>query len=110
MPGSGHLQRTEQIVQDASAAYRRRTPREFNGKAGHVHLLASFPPTAANSRLVNALNGMSSRYPRQEFRACAGGILRRVGRRRPFTLSCASTSDNNALSDLPTSGRLDHPV
>jgi putative transposase len=33
----------------------------------HVHLLVNFPPTAAISRLVNNLKGVSSRRLRQEF-------------------------------------------
>ena len=41
--------------------------REFNGRAGHVHLLVNFPPTIAISRLVNSLQGVSSRGLRQEF-------------------------------------------
>lgn len=41
--------------------------REFNGEADHVRLLVNFPPTAAVSRLVNSLKGMSSRRMRQEF-------------------------------------------
>jgi hypothetical protein len=40
---------------------------EFNGQANHVHLLVSFPPALALSRLVNSLKGVSSRRLRQEF-------------------------------------------
>lgn len=34
---------------------------EFNGETDHVHLLVSFPPKVAVSRLVNSLKGASSR-------------------------------------------------
>ena len=40
---------------------------EFNGENTHVHLLVSFPPKVALSRLVNSLKGVSSRRMRQEF-------------------------------------------
>ncbi len=33
----------------------------------HVHVLVNLPPTAAISRLVNSLEGVSSRRLRQEF-------------------------------------------
>ena len=39
----------------------------FSGEASHVHLLVHFSPTVALSRLVNSLNGLSSRRLRQEF-------------------------------------------
>ena len=39
----------------------------FNSESNHVHLLVSFPPTVAVSRLVNTLKGVSSRRLRQEF-------------------------------------------
>lgn len=40
---------------------------EFSGEAEHVHLLVSFPPTVAISRLVNSLKDVSSRRLRREF-------------------------------------------
>ena len=40
---------------------------EFNGEPGHVHLLVSFPPEAALSRLASSLKGVSSRRLRQDF-------------------------------------------
>jgi putative transposase len=40
---------------------------EFNGQGKHVHLLVSFPPKVALSRLVDSLKGASSRRMRQEF-------------------------------------------
>jgi putative transposase len=40
---------------------------EFNGQGKHVHLLVSFPPKVALSRLVDSLKGVSSRRMRQEF-------------------------------------------
>ena len=40
---------------------------EYNGEAEHVHLLLTHPPTVQLSRLVNSLEGVSSRRLRQEF-------------------------------------------
>ena len=40
---------------------------EFNGEPDHVHLLVHDPPSAAISRLVNSLKGVSARRLRQEF-------------------------------------------
>ncbi|MFT4976245.1 MAG: putative transposase [Myxococcota bacterium] len=37
---------------------------EFNGEDDHVHLLVSYPPKVALSRLVNSLKGVSSRRVR----------------------------------------------
>jgi len=37
---------------------------EFNGENDHVHLLISYPPKVAISRLVNSLKGVSSRHVR----------------------------------------------
>jgi putative transposase len=41
--------------------------REFNGKAGHVHLIVDYPPEAAVSALVNSLKEVSARRLRSEF-------------------------------------------
>ena len=38
---------------------------EMNGEDDHVHLLVTYPPTVALSRLVNSLKGVSSRMLRQ---------------------------------------------
>ena len=65
---------------------------EFNGEPECVHLLVNFPPTVAISRLVNSLNGVSSRRLRQESpdlrqsllageTAVIRVVLRRLGRR-----------------------------
>jgi putative transposase len=40
---------------------------EFNGEANHVHLLVNFPLKVALSKLVNSLEGVSSRRLRHEF-------------------------------------------
>ena len=40
---------------------------EFNGETNHVHLLVTFPPKVALSRLVNSMKGVTSRRLRQEF-------------------------------------------
>ncbi|WP_433512021.1 IS200/IS605 family transposase [Nonomuraea sp. CA-143628] len=40
---------------------------EFNGEDNHVHLLVTFPPKVALSKLVNSLKGVASRRMRQEF-------------------------------------------
>ena len=37
---------------------------EFNGEDDHVHLLVSYPPKVALSKLVNSLKGVSSRRVR----------------------------------------------
>ena len=34
---------------------------EFDGEAGHVHLLVNYPPTVSLSKLINSLKGASSR-------------------------------------------------
>jgi putative transposase len=47
--------------------------REFNGETDHVHLLVHYPPAVALSKLANSLDGVSSRYLRQEH----GAHLRR---------------------------------
>ena len=39
---------------------------EFNGEDDHVHLLIEFPSTIQLFRLVNSLNGVSSRRLRQK--------------------------------------------
>jgi putative transposase len=39
---------------------------EFNSVTNHVHLLVNFPPKAAVTKIVNSLNGVSSRRLRQE--------------------------------------------
>jgi putative transposase len=44
---------------------------EFNGEPSHVHLLVSFSPKVAVSRLVNSPTGVSSRRMRREFPALA---------------------------------------
>ena len=71
---------------------------EFDGEANHVHLLVTFPPKVALSRmLVNSLKGVSSRRLRQEFpdlarhywraqRLWSGLLLRRLGRRAPLSI------------------------
>jgi putative transposase len=61
-----HLERMEEIMRDVCADFGAEL-REFNGEAEHVHLLVTFPPTVAISRLVNSLKGVSSRRLRQEF-------------------------------------------
>jgi len=38
---------------------------EFNGEADHVHLLVTYPPKVALSKLVNSLKGASSRRMKQ---------------------------------------------
>ena len=40
---------------------------EFDGEDDHVHLLVSYPPKVAISKLVNSLKGVSSRSLRREF-------------------------------------------
>ena len=40
---------------------------EFNGESDHVHLLVSYPPKIAISKLVAHFKGISSRQLRQSF-------------------------------------------
>ena len=61
-----HLDCLEEIMRDVCADFGAELA-EFNADADHVHLLASFPPKAAVSRLASSLNGVSSRPMRQEF-------------------------------------------
>jgi putative transposase len=63
---AAHLERIEEIMRDVCADFGCELA-EFNGQAEYVHLLVNFPPTAAISRLVNSLKGVSSRRLRQEF-------------------------------------------
>jgi len=39
---------------------------EFEGEINHVHLLVEYPPKIAISKLVNSLNGVSSRLIRKK--------------------------------------------
>jgi putative transposase len=52
----------EQVCQDFEAALE-----EFDGEDDHVHLLVTYPPKLALSRLVNSLKGVSSRLLRKQF-------------------------------------------
>ncbi|MFI7148493.1 IS200/IS605 family transposase [Nonomuraea sp. NPDC050022] len=61
-----HLTRMEEIMRDVCADFATEL-REFNGGHDHVHLLVTFPPKIALSKLVNSLKGVSSRRMRQEF-------------------------------------------
>ena len=65
-----HLDRLEQIMSAVCADFECELV-EFNGESNHVHLLVTFPPKVAISRLVNSLKGVSSRRLRQEFPALA---------------------------------------
>jgi putative transposase len=64
--GPAHLERMAEIMRDVCADFGAELA-EFNGQPEHVHLLVTFPPTMAISRLVNSLKGVSSRRLRQEF-------------------------------------------
>jgi putative transposase len=61
-----HLTRLEEVMRDVCADFEVQLE-EFNGESNHVHLLVSFPPKVALSKLVNSLKGVSSRRMRQEF-------------------------------------------
>src|ERR1700726_1571031 len=63
---SQHLGRTEEIMRAVCADFETGLA-GFNGKTSHLHLLVTFPPKLALSRLVNSLKGVSSRRLRQEF-------------------------------------------
>ena len=59
--------------------------REFNGAADHVRLLASYPPKAAVSALVNSLTGVSARRLRagRVNRGAPLGIIRQYIEQQP---------------------------
>ncbi len=61
-----HPRRMEESMREVCADFETELT-EFNGEAGHVHLLVDFPPKVATSKLVNSLKGVSSRRLRQEF-------------------------------------------
>ncbi|MFE2140283.1 IS200/IS605 family transposase [Streptomyces sp. NPDC059456] len=61
-----HLARMEEIMRAVCADFETELT-EFNGETNHVHLLVSFPPKVAVSKLVNSLKGVSSRRLRQEY-------------------------------------------
>lgn len=61
-----HLTRCGQIMRAVCEDFEVEL-KEFNGEANHVHLLVSFPPKVALSKLVNSLKGVSSRRLRQEY-------------------------------------------
>jgi len=61
-----HLTRVEEIKRAVCAGFDTELT-EFNGENSHVHLLVSFPPKVAISKLVNSLKSVSSRRMRQEF-------------------------------------------
>lgn len=101
--GSAYLARMQEIMRDVGADFGAELA-ECNGEPGHVHLLVNFPPAVAISRLVNCLNGVSSRRLRQEYPdlrqhycgpdACGPGHTspdRPAGHLSP---SCASTSNS----------------
>lgn len=60
-----HLKHLEQIMTDVCRDFEAELV-EFNGKTDHVHLLITYPPKLALSKLVNSLKGVSSRYMRRD--------------------------------------------
>ncbi|SDX62640.1 putative transposase [Saccharopolyspora shandongensis] len=60
-----HLTRMEEIMREVCGDFETKLE-GFNGEANHVHLLVSFPPKVAVSKLVNSLDGVSSRLLRKE--------------------------------------------
>ena len=61
-----HLRRMEEILREVATDFECEIT-EFNGESNHVHLLVTFPPKVALSRLVNSMKGVTSRRLRQEF-------------------------------------------
>lgn len=61
-----HLRRLEAIFSEVCEDFEAELV-EFNGETEHVHLLVTFPPKVAVSKLVNSLKGVSSRYMRRDF-------------------------------------------
>jgi putative transposase len=77
---------TNEILEDLRAIFAgvcqdfEATLEEFDGERDPVHLLVTYPPKVAISRLVNSLKGVSSRLIRQQHdptieRALWGGSL-----------------------------------
>jgi putative transposase len=60
------LTRRQQIMADVCADSDA-TLTDFNSETDHVHPLVHHPPAVALSKLVNSLNGVSSRHLPQEF-------------------------------------------
>ena len=93
----------EEVFSGACAGFGATLP-EFNGEAGHVHLLVSYPPALAISVLAMHPKGTCSRALRSEFPDSAGRLdtITGSGRTRtsPHLLvarrsqSCAGTSSN----------------
>ena len=67
----------------------------FNGEDDHVHLLVSYPPKVALSRLVNSLKGVSSRRLRADFPA----LQHRVHQGRLWSPSYFAASTGGATLD-----------
>lgn len=63
---SCHLDRLQEIFGSVCADFGADLV-EFDGEAGHVHLLVTYPPTVRIASLVNSLKGVFSRLLRQEF-------------------------------------------
>ncbi|MEC3917797.1 IS200/IS605 family transposase [Nocardia sp. CDC160] len=61
-----HLTRMEEIMREVCKDFEAELV-EFSGAANHVHLLVTYPPKVAVSKLVNSLKGVSSRLMRKEF-------------------------------------------
>jgi putative transposase len=61
-----HLSGLEEIMRDVCADFQAELV-EFNGEGEQVHLLVNFPPKMAVAKLVNSLQGVSSRRMRTEF-------------------------------------------
>ena len=58
--GDRHYARMEEIMRAVCADFETELV-EFNGENNHVHLLVNFPPKVALAKLVNSLEGVSSR-------------------------------------------------
>lgn len=61
-----HLTRMEAITRDVCHDFETELA-EFNGQDNHIHLLITYPPKVALSKLANSLKGVSSRRMRHEF-------------------------------------------
>jgi putative transposase len=70
-----HLARVEEIVRSVCADFACE-PVEFNSEDNHVRLLLDFPPKVAVAKLVNSIEGVSSRRLRQEFPDLVGHCWR----------------------------------
>jgi putative transposase len=96
VPGDATLTCCETATGKANADFGAE-PREFNGEAGHVHLLVEYPPGVAVSALVNPRRGVSGCTLRSQF---TGRVNRASMRGHVWSPSYFATSCGAALLSI----------